>query len=124
MQGTEHRIMAGRPGAVLARAGVSIKTGLWKLNERMGGITVHQSLPAGIGLRRRQAPRALAAIRELDEDQEETDAPLESLKAALDRRSKAPSADRLPNKELGCFAPGPCCQGARRSPTCVDGQWV
>ena len=89
MQGAGHRIMAGRSGAGLARAGASIKAGLWELDERMGGITVHRSLPAGIGLRRRQAPRALARICELEAGQEETDAPLESLKAALDRRSKA-----------------------------------
>ena len=128
MQGTEQRIMAGRPGVVLARPRASIKTRvLSTLAERMCGRTVHWSLPVCIGLRQRQAPRALARIDEVAEDKKETDAQLESLKAALDCRNKArrtPPADRLSYKDLGCFAPGPCCQGARRSHTCANGQYM
>lgn len=126
MQGAEHRIKAGHPGAGLARAGAGIKTRvLSKLAERMGGANVHWSLPAGVSMRRRQAPRALARICELEEDQVETDASLESLKAELDRRGKArrpPSADPVFTEGLRRFAPGPRWQGAMKTPFHVDGQ--
>lgn len=91
MQGAGQCIKAGRPGAGLAHAGADIKTRvLSTLAERMGNITVHWSLPAGIGMRlQRQAPRALARICEAAEDKGEMEGLLESLKAALDRRNKA-----------------------------------